>query len=195
MKIIGLTGNFGCGKSVISKFFEIAGCKIINLDRLGHKILEMPEFKKKIIQQFGKYILEEERISRSKLRNIVFYNPEYLVKLNMIIHPQLKLRLINEIKKYKKSNYRAIVVDAALIFELKISNLMDSIVLVSAMKIISFLRLFKNKKISYTEFNKIFNSQIPFKEKKKKSDYIIQNNIPLRYSYKRINRIIEKILK
>ncbi len=195
MKIIGITGNYGCGKSALSTIFEMAGCKIINLDRLGHHILKKNKFKKKLIKQFGKYILDNEEISRNKLRKIVFYNPEYLIKLNKIIDPELKLKLKKEIDKYKKKNYRAIVVDAALIFELKIENLMDVIITVSTLKIISYLRILKNKKISYTEFKNIYNSQMPLKEKKRKSNLLIHNNLPIKYSLKKIKKTIEKILK
>ncbi len=130
MKIIGITGNYGCGKSALSTIFKMAGCKIINLDHIGHQILEKRKFRKELVRQFGKYILDNDHISRSKLRKIVFYNPEYLIKLNKIIHPGLKLKLKNEINKYKKKNYKAIVVDAALIFEIKIESLMDKIIIV-----------------------------------------------------------------
>ena len=165
------------------------------MDKLGHENLETQKFKKKLVNTFGKYILDNDKISRNKLRKIVFYNPDYLIKLNKIIHPELKSKLQKEIEKYKKENYRAIIVDAALIFELKIAGMMDEIITVSANKIISFLRLLKNRNITFADFKNIFASQMSLKEKKKKSDYIIHNNLPLKYNYKKINKIIDKILE
>ncbi len=195
MKIIGITGNYGAGKSEIARMFEKFNCKIINLDKLGHEILKSPKFKKELINTFGKYILDNDEISREKLRKVVFYNPEYLIKLNKIIHPELKSKLKKEIEKNKKKDYKAIVVDAALIFELNIGGMMDKVITVSTNKLITYLRLLGNRNITFADFRKIFASQMPLKEKKKKADYIIYNNLPLKYNRKKINKTIEKILK
>ncbi|MBU1077532.1 MAG: dephospho-CoA kinase, partial [Spirochaetes bacterium] len=123
MKTIGITGAIGSGKTRISQLFQRHGYAIIDLDSIGHRILEMHKFKKRVSDQFGKYILKNNRISREKLRKIVFYNPEYLHKLNEIIHPELIKQLKKEILIHKKKRVKAIVIDAALLFELKIDYL------------------------------------------------------------------------
>jgi len=194
VKIIGITGNYGAGKSTIASLFQKFNCYIIDLDKLGHEILETNQFKKKMVQVFGKYVLEHDKISREKLRKIVFYNPEYLMKLNRIIHPELISRLKKEIKKYQKSHYKALIVDAALIFELKIQEMMDIIITVCTNQFISYLRLLRKRKISFCDFKNIFNSQMSLKMKMQNSDYIIYNNLPVKLNYKRIIKIIEKVL-
>lgn len=194
MKVIGITGSIGAGKSEISRIFKQHNCFIIDLDKLGHDILEKPEFKKQIVQQFGKYILDKNKISRKKLRKIVFFNSNYLLKLNKIVHPELKNRLKQEINKNKKKKIKAIVVDAALLFEMKIEKLMDIIITVSALKMISYLRLLKNQRLSYSEFDNIYQAQLPLHIKKKKSDYIIHNNLSMKCMRKKAEKLIKKIL-
>ena len=194
MKVIGITGSIGAGKSEISQIFKQHNCFIIDLDKLGHDILEKPEFKKQIVQQFGKYILDKNKISKKKLRKIVFFNPNYLLKLNKIVHPELKNRLKQEINKNKKKKIKAIVVDAALLFEIKIEKLMDIIITVSALKMISYLRLLKKQRLSYSEFDNIYQAQLPLHIKKKKSDYIIHNNLSMKCMRKRAEKLIKKIL-
>ncbi len=194
MKVIGITGSIGAGKSEISRIFKQHNCFIIDLDKLGHDILEKPEFKKQIVQQFGKYILDNNKISRKKLRKIVFFNTNYLLKLNKIVHPELKNKLKQEINKNKKKKVKAIVVDAALLFDMKIEKLMDIIITVSALKMISYLRLLKKHRLSYSEFDNIYQAQLPLHIKKKKSDYVIYNNLSLKNMRKRTEKLINKIL-
>ncbi|MBU1078431.1 MAG: hypothetical protein KKH98_14130, partial [Spirochaetes bacterium] len=73
--------------------------------------------------------------------------------------------------------------------------LMDFIITVSTCKFISFLRLFKRSKVFYIYFNNIYRSQIPPGIKMKRSDIVIYNNLPFQWIEKKIERIIDKILK
>lgn len=124
MKVIGLTGNIGAGKSEIAKIFAHFHCKIINYDEIGHQVLLNPFIKKKIIKIFGKDILTNNQISRKKLGEIVFQQQNKLNKLNSIVHPAMEKKLQQEINKYQKFKYNALIIDAALLFELNLRKIL-----------------------------------------------------------------------
>ncbi len=194
--LIGITGNIGAGKSTIIKFLKNKDSAIIDLDKLGHQILKKEKIKKDVVKLFGKYVLTKNQLDRKKIGRIVFYNNDLLERYNKLIHPFLVKALQKEIKKLqKKKKYKYIIIDAALIYEMHIDKLVDKIILVRTNKYISFFRLLRKKNISFRTFNHIYNSQLSPKLKKEKADYIIKNNLPLKFSSKLLKKKLEKILK
>lgn len=191
MKIIGITGNIGSGKTSVVKLFEKYNCKIIDLDKLGHEILQDEKYREKVVKVFGVRILDHNQISRPKLRKIVFFNKKNLLLLNKIVHPELIRRLKQTIKNNKDKKYTALVIDGALIYELKVQDLISTIITIDTHKIISYLRL---KNISYREFNFIYSGQLPVKIKKEKADYVINNNLSFSFTQRKVEEIINKIL-
>ncbi|MFN3967087.1 MAG: dephospho-CoA kinase, partial [Endomicrobiia bacterium] len=95
--VIGLTGGIASGKSTVLKEFEILGAKVIDSDKIAHKIIQKDKnVQKKIIKYFGNDILTKSgKISRKKLGKIVFANKNKLRLLEKITHPVI----ISEIKK------------------------------------------------------------------------------------------------
>ncbi len=195
MRIIGITGNIGAGKTKIAQIFEKYGCKIIELDKIGHSLYQKSYYRKKVINIFGKFILNNNKeIERERLRKIVFSHPEYLEKLNKIAYPALRKELIKILNKCRKEKTKIVVVDAALIFEMKIEDLFDIIITVYANRFVSFFRLLKARNINYFEFINIYNSQMPVKEKIKKADIVINNNLPWSLNKKNLEKKVLKII-
>jgi dephospho-CoA kinase len=127
--IIGLTGRVGTGKSraasLLSKTFPI---QLIDLDIIGHDILEDPDIIKKLVTEFGDVIIEGKKINRFKLSQIVFSFKQYLNKLNIIMHPPIKAITQNLIKSHKKP----IVIVGALIQEIGLTSNCKTIVITDA---------------------------------------------------------------
>lgn len=194
MKVIGLTGNIGSGKSEIAKLFVKFQCKIIDLDAIGHQVLLNPQIKKKIIKKFGKNVLANNQISRKKLGEIVFKDEKKLIQLNAELHPMMIKSLKQEINKYKKLKYKLIVIDAALLFEMNLKDLCDLIVTVYTTKLISFLRIKRKRNISFAQFNRIYKSQYALDKKIAQSHFIINNNLPLFLNINNIKKIILKTI-
>lgn len=195
MLTIGITGQYGSGKSKITRIFNQNGFKIIDLDKIGHKVLKASNIKKSLIKKFGHSIIVNKEIDRKTLRNIVFSNYSNLQKLNKTIHPKLIKLLKLEIKKYKNKKCKFLIIEAALLFELKCEKLIDIIITVSTLKIISYIRILFNKKIPYKEFNKIYNSQMNLKIKKQRSDYIINNNFNIIFLKQQVLKLISYFKK
>ncbi len=119
--VIGITGEPGAGKSALSTEFEKLGAEIINVDELGHAVIETAANKKKIVDAFGKDILGDDKktIDRGKLAAKAFADAESTETLNKIVHPRLTTKVKSVMKKAK--NFA--VIDAALLHELKLGEL------------------------------------------------------------------------
>ena len=121
MKVIGITGGVGAGKSAILGYLkEEYGAVVIEADKVGHLLMEPGKAcYDSIVEKFGKNILNEDQtINRGKLGGIVFADSKLLDVLNKIIHPGVKSYIISEIEKEKSAaKTRYFVVEAALLLE------------------------------------------------------------------------------
>ena len=121
MKVIGITGGVGAGKSKILNYFkEKHGAAVIEADKVGHLLMEPGgACYYSIVEKFGSSILNgDQTINRGKLGKIVFSDEGLLGELNKIIHPRVKSHIVSEIAKeraYHRTKY--FVVEAALLLE------------------------------------------------------------------------------
>ena len=136
MYLIGITGPIAAGKTTIAKLYEETGAYLLDADKIGHELLESRSIKRKVIETFGREILDEKgKIDRKKLGSIVFEDREKLDELNEIMEKPLVSRIRNEIIELEESGFPGIVaVDAALLPKWDIIEAMDLIVLVEAPK-------------------------------------------------------------
>ena len=121
MKVIGITGGVGAGKSEILRYLkEKYGAMVVEADKVGHFLMEPGGVcYYSIVEKFGSSILNgDQTINRGKLGKIVFADAALLDTLNKIIHPRVKSHIVSEIAKeraYHRTEY--FVVEAALLLE------------------------------------------------------------------------------
>lgn len=199
--IVGLTGGIVSGKNTVAKMFKDLGAKIVDADELGHKVIlpHKPAWEK-IIKLFGKDLLKEDlKIDRKKLGRIVFNNQKLLKKLNEITHPEIIKLIRKEIslvknKTLKNRKEKILIINAALIYEAKIDNLMDKIIVVYIDKTEQIKRLVKRDNLSAEEALKRIKSQTPLKEKVKMADYVIDNSNSLDKTREQVETIWQNLV-
>jgi dephospho-CoA kinase len=197
--IIGLTGGIVSGKSTVARMFKDLGAKIVDADKLGHKVI-LPQGAawKRIIKIFGEDILQKDQtINREKLGKIVFANQNLLKKLNKITHPEIIKLIKKEIslaKDNSKEEKKILIIDAALIYETKIDRLMDKIIVVYLDKEEQLKRLIKRNNLSEKEALQKIKSQIPLKEKIEIADYVIDNSNSLDKTKEQVETIWQEIV-
>jgi dephospho-CoA kinase len=197
--IIGLTGGIVSGKSTVARMFKDLGAKIVDADKLGHKVILPQETAwKRIIEIFGKDILQKDQtINREKLGKIVFANQNLLKKLNKITHPEIIKLIKKEIslaKNDSKEEKKILIIDAALIYETKIDRLMDKIIVVYLDEEEQLKRLIKRNNLSEKEALQKIKSQIPLKEKIEIADYVIDNSNSLDKTKEQVETIWQEIV-
>jgi dephospho-CoA kinase len=134
MKIIGITGGIGSGKTEVAKIFKKLGAKIISGDEIGKEVVEKNRpVLKKLVRIFGEGILNGNRkLNRRKLGKIVFSSIENRDKLNKIVHPYLLSNLRKQIREHRKKDPGIVIVDAALIVEWGLQKELDYLILVES---------------------------------------------------------------
>ena len=198
--VIGLTGGIGTGKSTVSQILQEKKFPVIDLDTISHEVIKIPKVIEKIVENFGKEVLENSgnfenennaiRISREKLGKIIFENKEKRLLLNSIMHPEILHTMREQISKYKKNN-KIIFVEIQLLFEVQWEKEFDYILLISAKKSTQIRRILKRDNRSENDALNIINSQMPLDEKKKKSDFVIENNGNIEELKEKIDEFLE----
>lgn len=176
--VIGLTGGIASGKSTVSKILSELGATIIDADIIARKVVKKGEIAYfKIVEYFGDEVLQADgELNRKKLGSIVFSDKEKLSILNSITHPHIIDSIKVEIKKQKESGEKVIVLDAAILIELGLQRLVDTVWLVIVSEKTQIQRLMQRDGVSYDEAMSRILTQYKNKDKIKYADFIIDND-------------------
>ncbi|MBU1147071.1 MAG: dephospho-CoA kinase [Candidatus Omnitrophica bacterium] len=180
--LIGVTGNYGSGKTTVAGMFAGRGAFVIDADKVCHSLMgrSMPVYKK-IIKHFGAGILDARKnIDRRALAEIVFSNRSKLDLLNRSVHPSA-IKEINKIIRRNKKR-KIIIVDAALLIESDFYKNMDKIIVVKAVS---------RKKDSLRRIR----MQASFKKKLRLADFTIDNSGSKKKTLSQVRRIWKQLSK
>jgi len=129
MKVIGLTGGIGSGKSTVSQFLKELGAVIIDADKVGHEAFKPDtELWREVVAAFGRQILKPSGdIDRKRLGEAVFGNPELLSRLNQVMHPRMYDMVKAQLEEYRRQGVRVVVLEAPLLIEAGWTSLVDEV--------------------------------------------------------------------
>ncbi|MCR8746485.1 dephospho-CoA kinase [Romboutsia lituseburensis] len=177
MLILGLTGNIGCGKSSLSNIFMNNNIKIIDADIISRQIFEDRDILQMVFNHFGDGIKNRDNtLNRKALGSIVFNNDKKLIELNELTHPQIYMKIVNQIKKYKLMEEKIVVIDAALLIEGGYLEIIDKLIVVICNKEEQIKRIQYRDACTREDAISRINSQIKQEEKIKFADYVIDNS-------------------
>lgn len=173
---IGITGGIGTGKTTVAKIIEANGFTVLNADDTARKLMQTDkEIRRKLIEKFGSEVFIDNKLNSKFISNIVFNDKNKLKLLNSIVHPATIKNISEEITERQKTE-NLIFVESALVFEAKMEELFDHVLLVTADDDKRIERIKIRNDYSDSEILKIIENQIPENIKKSKSDFIIINN-------------------
>ena len=194
MKIIGLTGTVGSGKSTVGKLMQDNfSVKLVMTDKLGHFVMKKGNSGyEKVVNLFGSEILTETgEIDRKILGTIVFENKEKLNKLNGIIHPLVKQYLQEDIAEETQSGrYQFYVIESAILFETGLNDMCEENWCIDTCDEIRRERLKVSRGYSDEKIVSILSNQGEKNYFMEHCDFIIENN----RSLDDVLRQIEKLL-
>lgn len=176
MIVIGLTGGIGAGKSTVGRFLKELGAKVIDADAVARKVVEpgKPAWEE-IRAIFGpQYLNPDGTINRRALGNLIFNDTQAREKLNAITHPKIKAEILKEIEVYRKEEPTGIVVvEAPLLLEAGMEDMVDEIWVVTAPEEVRLQRLMERDNLSPEEALKRIRAQLPEETKVKYATRII----------------------
>jgi len=185
-KIIGITGGISSGKSTIGRMLASLGSEYIDADEMCHRLFLMQELK--IVERFGNTVQDiYGKIDRSRLAEIVFQDKTCLDDLCSILHPIVIERIKSRITEIENQGRRkAIVIDAALLEESDLSSICDFIIFVNTGRGHRLERSKISRHWKDEEVDKRERFQMALENKKKKADYIIDNNFTVDNTFRQV---------
>ncbi len=176
---VAVTGGIASGKTLVCQLFQKRGARVIDADAIGRDIVENRQsVLDALVRAFGHRILNTDgRLDRRALARLVFSGPDYLNRLNDIVHPYLIPEIKNRLSKLTREGFSGIVVaDAALIFEWNLVETFDFVVVVSCDEQTQLGRMRERDALEADEALLRVRSQIPQAEKVARADFHIPNN-------------------
>ena len=186
---LAVVGDIGSGKSYAAKQF---GYPVFNADA---EVTKLYRKSKKCYNKLKKTLpdyITSFPVKKSKLSKAIIDNQYNLKKIIKIIHPEIRLRMNNFIKKNR--NKKFVVLDIPLLMENKINRKNDILIFIDAKKKEINKRLKKKHNINPKIVKKFKKLQLPVEFKKQKSDFIIKNNFRNNFIKKNVKKVLEKIL-
>lgn len=188
MKIIGLTGSVGMGKSTTAALFMRAGIPVFDADQCVHTL-----YAGNAVPAMGQAFpeaIENGFISREKLSNIILQQPDALHHIEEIIHPMVHDAREKFLQECNAQNHRFVVLDIPLLFEKRQHTLCDVICVVSASDSIQRSRVLARPKMTSEKLAVILAKQMPDHEKRKRGHYVI-----LTTSFEKAERDVHNFLR
>lgn len=196
---MGITGGVGCGKSSVARMLKDKyRVVVIDVDRAGRMAVDdQPEIRHKLREVFGEHVFSgPDELNRRTMGQIVFSDRSAREKLNRIVHPVMLAIVREEIEKAQEINSAPyIAVDAALIFELELDKILDATITVCAPLNVCIDRAGSRTGLSKQEIRDRMRAQIPLKEKKRRSDYLIDNGGTLTELERRVDQLHKWLLR
>lgn len=196
MKVIGITGGVGAGKSeVLNYLARKHGAVICQADIVARNLEKKGTIcYRHIVEHFGTdVLLENGRIDRGKLAEIVFRDTEELKVLNSIVHPAVKKRIIRMIREQEKSGKELFVLEAALLLDDHYDELCDEIWYIYAEDSVRKKRLKLSRGYSDQKIEAIFRSQKTRDEFLNLCDRAVDNSRDFDYTCVQLESIIDKL--
>ena len=198
MKIIGITGGVGSGKSrVLSYIEEKYHAVICQADHVAWKIQEPgQEGHRQIVETFGADVLNEDQtINRKALGQIVFHDEEKLLALNSIMHPSVKVAIKNAIKEEQEKGTKLFVLEAALLIEEHYDEICDELWYIYTDEAIRRQRLKESRQYTDEKIDAIMASQLSEEVFRKNCDRVILNSGDFTVTKEQIMTAMDEIRK
>lgn len=176
--VIGLTGGIASGKSTVSKMLIELGLAVIDADKIAHQVVEpgKPAYNE-IVNAFGEEILlADQSINRPKLGSIIFNDKKKRDILNHIVHPAVRKEMKDQLQHNVSLGAKAVILDIPLLFESKLTNLVEKIILVYVDSDVQLNRLIARNELTLSEAQARISSQLPLNQKIELADAVIDNN-------------------
>jgi dephospho-CoA kinase len=174
MKVIGITGGIGSGKSTLSQLFEIWGIPVYIADTQAKKLMnDSIEIRKQLTREFGEAIYLENSLDRKKLASLIFNNPDNISYVNSIVHPAVYTDFQIWARKKKETT---IAIESAILFDSGFDSFCNFKITVIAPLEVRIKRVMERDQLSEDEIKNRISNQLPDDERVSRSDFIVVND-------------------
>ena len=195
MKLIGLTGGAGSGKSTVSDILRTLGAVVIDADEATHAVYEpdTPGFEA-VVREFGPGFVRDGRIDRARLGELVFKDGDARLRLNDIVHPLVREWMAARTAEAAQAAAEVVVQDVPLLFENGLARLYSTDVLVYVPEDLQLQRLVKGRGLSASKARAMISAQMPIEEKRKLAQHVIDNSGTIEATRQQVQRLWDDVL-
>ena len=193
MKIIGLTGSIGMGKSTVAEMFRELGIPVYDADAEIYKIYARGGAAVEPIREVFPDAVVDDQVDRARLSKIVVGNEDKIRLLESIAHPRLKEGRAAFFKTAEAEGHDLVVLDVPLIYETGGEENFDRIVVVSAPKEVQKERVLGREDMTEEKFEAILGRQVPDAEKRERADYVINTNCPKEATFEQVEALVKDL--
>ncbi len=191
MKVIGILGGIGSGKSTVAAMFGKLGCVVLDADAMVHELLNEPETVERIRKTWGEGVIDRGAVDRKALAARVFSSRTELENLQRIVHPPVVERMRAEIEECRRRGVRCVVLDAPLLLEAGLEGWCDVLVFVDVPEEERRRRL--SERLSASEVDVRESRQIPLDMKRKKAHHVIDNSKSKEETFLQVQALLKTI--
>jgi dephospho-CoA kinase len=177
MRVLGLTGGIGSGKSMVAQMFARLGAVVVDADQLAREVVEpgQPALQE-IAATFGAdMLLPDGRLDRPKLAGIIFADPAERAKLDAITHPRIRARMDEEIEA-RRASPGVLLVDIPLLYENDRVDTVEKVIVVWLDPPTQLRRLRQRGGLSAEAARQRISAQMPLDAKRARADHVIDNS-------------------
>jgi dephospho-CoA kinase len=191
--VIGLTGNYGMGKSFVLSVFKELGAIILDSDDIVHRLLQDRTVVLEVRKILGDRVVKEDgTLDKGEVANIIFDSSELRKKIETLLHPLVLDSIESSLRKIRKERL-LVIVEVPLLFECGYQNRFSRTITVFTSREEALRRLMKNG-VARGKAMKRLQAQMPIRTKKKKADYLIDNSGTRRSTRRQVETIYKKLL-
>jgi dephospho-CoA kinase len=191
MKVCGLTGGVGMGKSTAARFFRERGAQIVDTDELARRLVQPGQPALAAIQSvFGKRVIGSTgELNRAELAQIVFADADARKKLEAILHPLIREQWFAQIETWRGENYPLAVVVIPLLFETRAESHFDKIICAACSTVAQRERLLA-RGWTPEQIEQRIAAQMPVEKKIARADFVIWTDGALDMHARQIERLL-----
>lgn len=195
MRIVGLTGGTGSGKSEAGRMFRERGIPVLDADAIGHELVEPGGAAvHAVVAAFGEAILTNGGVDREKLGAVVFRDADARAKLNAILHPAIRMEIARRCGELMQDGHETILIDAALIAENgRLDEFLAGLIVVTCPLETRVTRLIHHRGISEVEARRRIAAQTPPEKKIPLADWVIDNSGTIEALEAQVDRVSEEL--
>jgi dephospho-CoA kinase len=196
LKLIGLTGGAGSGKSTVSDMLSELGAVVIDADEAAHAVYEpgSPGFDA-VVSEFGEQYARDGRIDRARLGELIFRDESARHRLNAIVHPLVREWMAARTADAALRDADVVVQAVPLLFENGLERLYSTLVLVYVPEDVQLRRLVEGRGLNEDRARGMIAAQMPIDEKRKLAHHVIDNAGTVEATRKQVERLWEQSLR
>jgi dephospho-CoA kinase len=194
MKIIGLTGGIGMGKSTAAKAFARAHIPVFDADCAVHQLQARGGFAVRAIGEAFPGVVIDDTVDRGLLRAAVVHDTAALRRLEAILHPRVRQMQQRFLAQARRAGKRAAVLDIPLLLETHGERRVDLVVVVSAPRSVQIARVRRRRRMDADQIAAIIARQMPDREKRRRADVVVRTGLSRFASLRTLKPLIASLL-